>query len=335
MAYDNSAAKTVYGSSDTMSFTVGSGSGRYLVVFIYLQTDTDKVTAVSYAGTAMTRLLRVNAGGGSSVFAYGLANPTSGANNVSVTLTDAGLFSYAAISADSITAATPVVAGTCSAFLASPSSQSATATGAGIAFGYHATGSDTANQFTVSGSTRGVQDLNSNLQATAYKTVSGAGSTSMTETWTGGNNKNGVKMVVLLEATGGGDTTAPTLTSPTGSSTGSTTATVGATTDEGNGTLYAVVTTSATAPTKAQIKAGQNAAGTTANWSGSVAVSSTGAKTLNATGLTASTTYYAHLMHEDTATNQSNVVSSTSFTTSAGASGSKGRFYYQFGSPQC
>lgn len=134
---------------------------------------------------------------------------------------------------------------------------------------------------------------------------------------------------------GGGDTTAPTLTSPTGTSTGSTIATVGATTDEGNGTLYAVVTTSATAPTKAQVKAGQNAAGSAANWSGSVAVSSAGAKTLNATGLTDSTTYYAHLMHEDAATNQANVVSSTSFTTSAGASGSRGRYFYQFGSPQC
>lgn len=209
MSYDNSTAKTVYGSSDTMSYTVGSGSGRYLVVFIYLQTDTDKVTAVSYAGTAMTRLLRVNAGGGSSVFAYGLASPTTGANNVSITLTDASLLSYSAISADSITAATPVVAGTCSAFMSSPSSQSATATGAGIAFGYHATGADTANQFTVSGSTRGVQNLNSNLQATAYQAVSGAGSVSMTETWTGGNSKNGVKMVVLLEATGGPATLAP------------------------------------------------------------------------------------------------------------------------------
>lgn len=114
-----------------------------------------------------------------------------------------------------------------------------------------------------------------------------------------------------------GDTTAPVLTSPVGTSTGATTATVGATTDEGNGTLYAVVTTSATAPSVAQIKAGQNQAGAAAPWSGSVAVSSTGAKTINATGLTASTSYYAHLVHTDAATNNSNVVSSAQFTTSA------------------
>lgn len=124
------------------------------------------------------------------------------------------------------------------------------------------------------------------------------------------------------------DTTAPTLTSPTGTATGSTTATVGATTDEGNGTLYAVVTTSGTAPSAAQVKAGQNSGGTSANWSGSVAVSSTGAKTLNATGLTASTAYYAHLMHEDAAANQANVVSSSSFTTSAGSSAKAGVLYF-------
>ena len=119
---------------------------------------------------------------------------------------------------------------------------------------------------------------------------------------------------------GGGDVTAPTLSSPTGSATGSTTATVGVTTNEGNGTLYWVVTTSSTAPTKAQVKAGQNDAGSAAVASGSQAISSTGAKTANATGLTASTTYYAHFMHEDAAANQSTVASyTTGFTTSATA----------------
>lgn len=114
-----------------------------------------------------------------------------------------------------------------------------------------------------------------------------------------------------------GDTTAPVLTTPTGTATGSSTATVGATTDEGNGTMYAVVTTSATQPSVAQIKAGQNHTGAAAAWGGSVAVSSTGAKTLNATGLTSSTTYYGHVVHTDAATNDSNRVSSSSFTTSA------------------
>lgn len=114
-----------------------------------------------------------------------------------------------------------------------------------------------------------------------------------------------------------GDVTPPTLTSPTGTATGSTTATGGATTNEANGTLYTCWTTTSTTPTAAQVKAGQNSAGAAAAAAASSAVTSTGAKTNNATGLTASTTYYAHSMHEDAATNQSNVVTSASFTTSA------------------
>lgn len=115
----------------------------------------------------------------------------------------------------------------------------------------------------------------------------------------------------------GGDTTPPTLSSPVGTATGTTTATIGATTDEGNGTMYGVVTTNSTPPTAAQVKAGQNSSGSSAVFAGSVVVSSTGAKTISATGLSASTSYYAHLMHEDAATNQSTVVSSAQFTTNA------------------
>lgn len=115
------------------------------------------------------------------------------------------------------------------------------------------------------------------------------------------------------------DVTAPVLSSPVGTATGATTATVGATTDEGNGTMYAVVTTSATAPSAAQIKAGQDHTGSAAAWnSGSgQAISTVGAKTFNATGLTASTAYRAHLVHTDAAANDSNIATSAEFTTSA------------------
>jgi len=114
-----------------------------------------------------------------------------------------------------------------------------------------------------------------------------------------------------------GDVTAPVLSSPVGTATGSTTATVGATTDEGNGTLYAVVTVSGTPPTPTQIAAGQDNSGSAAAWAGSVSVGSTGAKTLPATGLAVATAYYTHLYHDDAAGNDSNVVSSAQFTTNA------------------
>jgi hypothetical protein len=117
---------------------------------------------------------------------------------------------------------------------------------------------------------------------------------------------------------GGGDIIAPILTLPTGVAVGSSGATVGATTDEANGTLYAVVTTSVTAPSVAQIKAGQNHLGAAAVWSNTQVVSSIGIKTFSVTGLSPSTGYYAHLVHTDAANNNSNVVSSVLFTTSAG-----------------
>ena len=120
---------------------------------------------------------------------------------------------------------------------------------------------------------------------------------------------------IAIRGTGGGDTTAPVLTSPVGTATGATTATIGATTDEGNGTLHGVVTTSATQPSIAQIKAGQDHTGSAAAWGGSASVTATGARTLSATGLTAATGYYAHLVHTDAAANDSNRVSSSLFTT--------------------
>lgn len=135
-----------------------------------------------------------------------------------------------------------------------------------------------------------------------------------TFSWT--TTDRGVAALASFKAGGGGgDTTAPVLTSPVGTATGTTTATIGATTDEGNGTLYGVVTTSGTAPSAAQVKAGQTHTGGAAAFAGSTSVASTGAKTIGATGLTANTGYYAHLMHEDAAANQSAVVSSAQFTT--------------------
>lgn len=104
------------------------------------------------------------------------------------------------------------------------------------------------------------------------------------------------------------DTTAPTLSSPGSSSVGSTTVTGNVTTDEANGTLYCLVTANAT-ETAATVKA----TGTTQ------AITTTGAKSINITGLTASTTYYAHFCHRDAAGNDSTVSNSASFTTSAAA----------------
>jgi hypothetical protein len=104
------------------------------------------------------------------------------------------------------------------------------------------------------------------------------------------------------------DVTAPILSSPTATQTGQTTADGTVTTDEGNGTLYYLVSTNAT-ENLATVKAGL-----------SQAVSATGSQSVSVTGLTAATSYYLHYAHTDAAANDSNVVSSAQFTTASAVS---------------
>lgn len=115
------------------------------------------------------------------------------------------------------------------------------------------------------------------------------------------------------------DVTVPELTNPTGTATGETTADLSVDTDEGNGTLYWVVTTSSSAPSGAQIVAGQDHTGSPGADSGNQAVSGSGEQTANATGLTAGTTYWAHFVQDDDALNRSDVATSASFTTDSDA----------------
>ena len=107
---------------------------------------------------------------------------------------------------------------------------------------------------------------------------------------------------------GATDTTAPILSSPTGTKTGSATASGTVSTDEANGTLYYLASENAS-ETAATIKTGS-----------SQTVTATGVQNVSFTGLTASTLYYAHYVHDDAASNESNVQASASFTTDAASS---------------
>lgn len=104
------------------------------------------------------------------------------------------------------------------------------------------------------------------------------------------------------------DTTAPTLTSPTGTATGAITASGTVSTDEGNGTLYWLASANAT-ETVATVQDGANQA-----------VSATGVQTVTVSGLTASTAYYLHYVHTDAAGLDSDVATSAQFTTSEAGS---------------
>ena len=144
-----------------------------------------------------------------------------------------------------------------------------------------------------------------------------AATTALNPAWTtpGGNYEMTNVIATLIP---GAAPPAATLTTPTPSGTLSTafSATPGATTNTSGGTGYCVVTTSSlSGVTAAQVKAGQNAAGsTTGVFSSTGPIAATGAFVLNAvTGLSASTTYN-YAVVETTAGGDSNVVTGT-FTT--------------------
>jgi hypothetical protein len=92
--------------------------------------------------------------------------------------------------------------------------------------------------------------------------------------------------------------------------TGTTTATIRVTTDTATGTLYTAVTTSATPPSSADLKAGTGAV-----FADDQTITTTGEKSFSATGLTAATGYYAHCIHND-GTDDSNITT-VAFTTDA------------------
>lgn len=98
----------------------------------------------------------------------------------------------------------------------------------------------------------------------------------------------------------------PTLSSPTGTKTGGTTASGTVTTDEGTGTLYYYASINSSEVSSVIKTSGS-----------SQSVTASGVQNVSLTGLASSTTYYLHYVHVNEATNESNVVSSASFTTDA------------------
>lgn len=88
----SAAAATTY----TRSFTI-SGSNRYLLVSV-LDVAGDTVTGVTYAGVPMTQLAKVAAATTRYIYMYGLANPTTGTNDIVATRTSTvSVFGYGAI----------------------------------------------------------------------------------------------------------------------------------------------------------------------------------------------------------------------------------------------
>jgi hypothetical protein len=93
------------------------------------------------------------------------------------------------------------------------------------------------------------------------------------------------------------------------------------TTDVGAGTLHHVVTTSATKPSAAQVKAGQDHAGSPAPAGGSAPVPAAGLRSVSGSGLVPETTYHVHYL-QATSGGDSVVSTSGGFTTDAQGAGS-------------
>ena len=100
------------------------------------------------------------------------------------------------------------------------------------------------------------------------------------------------------------DVTPPVLSSPTGAALGAYSATGSVTTDEDNGIIYYLATGNASEPSSVIKASSRNRVSTEA-----------GTYLVTYTGLAPESTYYLHYIHVDDAGNESNVVSSASFTT--------------------
>ncbi|MGA9673360.1 MAG: IPT/TIG domain-containing protein [Terracidiphilus sp.] len=88
ITYDNSADGGNNGGSTTSltyPYTVGAGANRLLIVNLVGDTSADNISSVTYAGTLMTFLGKVQAASNNWQYLYYLVNPASGANNIVIT----------------------------------------------------------------------------------------------------------------------------------------------------------------------------------------------------------------------------------------------------------
>ncbi len=129
-------------------------------------------------------------------------------------------------------------------------------------------------------------------------------------------NVEAIGTVVEFDWTGTADTTDPVLSLPTDAANGTNAATGTVTTaNDANGTLYWVVSTSASAPNAAQMVAGQMHTSAPGADFGAQSVTATGLQNITASGLSAGTPYFTHYMHRDAAGNDSNIATADGFTT--------------------
>jgi hypothetical protein len=316
------SAKTEGGTSVSATLTVGSGSNRLLLVSAVCINSGDLLAAgtCTFRGSSLGSPVFTQTGNSRHCYVWRLVAPASGSGTVVIT-PSGGAFVDVHVSAWSdVDQTTPIPAGGTAVFVndfaTSPRSTAITVPAGGVAVDMLSlrNGGGTLTKDATQTQIGTTQSNGIGVSAASYK----ADATAMAWTYTPTSNAFVTHVVVAL-APAAGDTTAPVLSSPTSTSVTASAATVGATTDEANGTSHVVATLTSTAPTKAQIKAGQDTAGASvpAGRQRSLAISATGAFTFGAfASLTGSTQHWYHVVHTDAAGNESNIVTGT-FTTAA------------------
>jgi hypothetical protein len=69
----------------TYSYTVGTGANRLLLVNLIGDTSADDISSITYAGTLMTFMGKVQAPSNNWQYLYYLVSPASGSNNIVIT----------------------------------------------------------------------------------------------------------------------------------------------------------------------------------------------------------------------------------------------------------
>lgn len=327
VSFDAGSSGYVTGATSlTISHTVGSGSDRLLVVQAVCVNSTNYLASatVTYGGSSLGSPVVTPFGGAVNNYLYTwvLAAPPVGTANVVITPSSSAYISASVSSYFGVDQSNPVSATnkSGSGYTSSPKSTAITTPTDGVAvdfLSYRKTGESLTPGAGQTAITAKIDDGAFTSAQGSYKANAAAMAWSFNDYGSSATIAHCVVALAPASGGGGGDTTAPTLTSPSGAG-GALTCSGSVTTDEGNGTLYAVVTASDTAPSKAQVKAGQDHTGAAALRTHSQAISSSGSKSVPGGSVTAGTRYF-HFMHEDAAANQSAVVTSSSFSvTSSG-----------------
>ncbi|WP_081590466.1 right-handed parallel beta-helix repeat-containing protein [Blastomonas sp. AAP53] len=108
---DPATAVQAASSSVSMNHTVGSGSNRFLIVTVAIERDSDRVTAITYAGQPLTFFgTRVDPTNTARLEVWRLIAPATGTNTVSVTFNSSASVVVAAISFANVDQANPIAA---------------------------------------------------------------------------------------------------------------------------------------------------------------------------------------------------------------------------------